>query len=505
MKLLENGNAQCNTGTRRLVSGGFWFLALMLLSGVFWLVLGIEIGGTYGPEGFALFNIAYSIFDFMWALFFGGLFEGLIHFGACYLTEKNANLARYFSKYVRYLTGMSVVMFLILATASIFATDMIMKITLLSLAVAFLFSGTKDSLASIMGSLHHSKQLSIIQSSGFYAATILGTILIMLKFPYDLLPVLVVVAPICQLVLCMYFLRPYLKDLFLLNVEYYKSKKLKDTIKDDFKEFRHILIFGFSISIGKISFMIMKSLDIPILNLFFNFTDVGIYSVADTISSVLFTMTAFALPIISSISEAWTQNDKEMMKKYVNISVKYPLILGLPLTIVIFALAEPIVGIYNPEFAGAVMPLQILIIGTFLLMFGRTLSSILIGVGKAKLSGLLLATAAIQYLVSIFILVPIFGINGAAISLTLTGITSLILIPIFIRRNLKVEMFPGLHKLLAAGAVSSAILLLLPKDNPIIVAIGTIASMAAYGAIVYYTGYIDKEDIDMLRNPGSQV
>ena len=138
-------------------------------------------------------------------------------------------------------------------------------------------------------------------------------------------------------------------------------------------------------------------------------------------------------------------------------------------------------------------------------MFGRTLSSILIGVGKAKLSGLLLATAAIQYLVSIFILVPIFGINGAAISLTLTGITSLILIPIFIRRNLKIEMFPGLHKLLSAGAVSAAILLLLPKDNPIVVAIGTIASMAAYVAIVYYTGYIDKEDIDMLRNPGSQV
>ena len=503
---MENENAQCNTGPRRLVSGGIWFLALMLLSGVFWLVLGIEIGWAYDPEGFALFNIAYSIFDFMWALFFGGLFEGLIHFGACYLTEKNANLAHYFSKYVRYLTGMSVVMFLILAAASIFATDMIMKITLLSLAVAFLFSGTKDSLASIMGSLHHSKQLSIIQSSGFYAATILGTIMIALNFSYDLLPVLVVVAPICQLVLCMYFLRPYIKDLFLLNVDYYKSKKLKDTIKDDFKEFRHILIFGFSISVGKISFMVMKSLDIPILNLFFDFADVGVYSVADTISSVLFSMTAFALPIISSISEAWSQNDKEMMKKYVNISVKYPLLLGLPLTIVIFGLAEPIVvGIYRPVFAGAVVPLQILIIGTFLLMFGRTLSSILIGVGKAKLSGLLLATAAIQYLVSIFILVPIFGINGAAISLTLTGITSLILIPIFIRRNLKIEMFPGFHKLLSAGAVSAAILLLLPKDNPIVVAIGTIASMAAYVAIVYYTGYIDKEDIDMLRNPGSQV
>jgi O-antigen/teichoic acid export membrane protein len=87
----------CDSGPRRLVSGGAWFLALMILSGVFWLVLGIQISNTYGPTGFGLFNTVYSVFDFLWALIFGGLFEGLIHFGACYFTKKGANLARYFS------------------------------------------------------------------------------------------------------------------------------------------------------------------------------------------------------------------------------------------------------------------------------------------------------------------------------------------------------------------------------------------------------------------------
>jgi O-antigen/teichoic acid export membrane protein len=112
---------------------------------------------------------------------------------------------------------------------------------------------------------------------------------------------------------------------------------------EDFRDYKHILFFGFSVSIGRISFMVMKSLDIPFLTLFYDYSTVGVYSVADTASSVLFSMTAFALPIISSISEAWSRNDCDDLENCVKIAVKFPLILGLPLTIIIFVLAEPII------------------------------------------------------------------------------------------------------------------------------------------------------------------
>jgi len=494
-----------NSGPGRLVSGGVWFLGLMILSGVFWLALGVQVSRAYGPSGFGLFSMAYSVFDFLWALIFGGLFEGLIHFGAGYLTKKDANLSRYFSNYVRYLTVMSLIIFVFLTVLSFQTSDIIFRIILLSLAFAFLFSGTKDSLSSIIGSLHKSKQLSIIQSSGFYAVSIIGIIFALFALPTNLLPVLVVVAPICQLVLCVYFLRTYLKDLVLFNVEFFTNRKIKYSLLEDLKQFKHILIFGFSISVGKISFMIMKSLDIPILNLFFDYANVGVYSVADTVSSVLFSMTAFSLPIISSMSEAWTKKDNTLMEKYVKISVKYPLLLGLPLTIIIFALAEPIVvGIYGTAFQGAVMPLQILIIGTFLLMFGRTLSSILIGIGKAKLSGTLLAGAATQYIISLFILVPLFGLDGAAFSLTLTGVTSLILIPIFIKRHLKIDVFSGLPKVLFSGAILAGILFIIPKSNFLILILGTIASIAVYIILLYYTGYVNQEDINILKTARAQ-
>jgi len=494
-----------NTGPERLVTGGAWFLGLMILSGIFWLLLGIQVSRVYGPSGFGLFSMEYSVFDFLWALIFGGLFEGLIHFGAGYLTKKDANLSRYFSNYVRYLTVMSLIIFVFLAILSFQTSDIIFRIMLLSLAFAFLFSGTKDSLSSIIGSLHKSKQLSIIQSSGFYAVSIIGTIFAVFALPTNLLPVLVVVAPVCQLLLCVYFLRPYIKDLISSNIDLFTNKNRKYSILEDLKQFKHILIFGFSISVGKISFMIMKSLDIPILILFFDYSNVGVYSVADAVSSVLFSMTAFSLPIISSMSEAWTKKDDTLMEKYVKISVKYPLLLGLPLTVIIFALAEPIVvGIYGTVFRGAVIPLQILIIGTFLLMFGYTLSSVLIGIAKPKLAGMIMAGAAAQYIFSLFILVPLFGLTGAAISLTLTGVTSLVLIPIFVKHHLKTDVFSGLPKLLFSGAILAVILLLIPKSNFLILISGLIAGIAVYVILLYYTGYVNQEDIKILKTARAQ-
>jgi len=490
-----------NSGPRRLISGGAWFLALMILSGVFWFFLGIQITNYYGPAAFGVFNTAYSTFDFVWALIFGGLFEGLIHFGACHLAEKREDISKYFAKYVRYLTSISIVMFILLTIFSFQLSDILYRTMALSLGVAFLFAGTKDALSSISGSLHNSKQLSITQSFGFYAVSIVGIIFTIINIPQEFLPILVIFNPISQLIVCMYFLRSYLKDLVLYNLEYFKNKKIKDSIIHDLKDFKKIFVFGFSISVGKISFMIMKSLDIPLLNLFFDYSDVGVYSVADTISSVLFMMTAFSLPIISSVSEAWSKKDNVLLEKYVKISMKYPLIVGLPLTIIIFALAEQIaVGFYGPSVQDAVIPLQILIIGTFLLMFGKTLSSILIGIGKAKLSGTLLAVAAIQYLVSIFVFVPIFGLNGAAISLTLTGVSSLFLIPYFIHRNLKVDAYSGIPKIVLSGIIMAAILLLFPKTNFLCLIAGVVVSVVVYGALVYYSGYLTQEDIKILRN-----
>ena len=115
-----------------------------------------------------------------------------------------------------------------------------------------------------------------------------------------------------------------------------------------------------------------------------------------------------------------------------------------------------------------------------------------------------MAIAATQYILSIFIFVPIFGLNGAAISLTLTGVTALILIPIFIKRHLKIDVFSGIHKILFSGAILAGILFLIPKSNFLILILGTIASIAVYVILLYYTGYVTQDDIKILKTARQQ-
>ena len=83
--------------------------------------------------------------------------------------------------------------------------------------------------------------------------------------------------------------------------------------------------------------------------------------------------------------------------------------------------------------------------------------------------------------------------------MTLTGVTSLVLIPTFIKRHLKVDVFTGVHKLILGGAILSVIIYVVPKFNFFIVIIGAAASIAFYFIMLYYIGYISKEDINMIK------
>jgi len=426
-------------------------------------------------------------------------------FGTEHLLEDDSNPAYFFSNYVRYLTGISLVVFVILAAASFLISDTILRILTLSIAFSFLFSGVKDSLASIVGSLKRNRDLSIINSSRAYIVFFLGFVFILLGLPFYSLPTLLLMATIGQTMISLFFCRPYLKDLYLSIRKIFRMKNKRYFLSEDLQNFKYIIFFGLFVSIGKISFSVMKSLDIVVLNLFFDYENVGIYSVADTASSLLFYMTAFSIPIISAISEAWKQKDDELMEEYVKISVKYPLLIGVPLTISIFALAEPLIlGIYGAEFEAAVIPLQILIVGTFLLMFGYTLSAVLVGIGKPKLSGGLMAFAAVQYIFSLYVLAPAFGFEGAALALTLTGITSLFLIPFFIRYYLKINIFSGIYKILASGSVFAIILIYMPKTSLATFSLGYVVGLAAFIVSLKVTGYIDKADITMLSSLGSE-
>jgi len=489
-------------GPERLVSGGVWFLLLMVLSGVFWLSWSVIVSRFYGSYGYGIYNTAYSLFSFAWAFIFGGLFQGLIKYGSEYLVNDKINISSFFSTSLKYLTGMGVILFFLLFAFSLRFKDPIWGMTVFAIALSFLFSGAKDALASIIGSLHQNDQLSMINASRSIVTLVSGIFFIMLEIPPLFLPLLLVVSTIWELLISVYFLRSRLNK--LLDVDL--SSLIKDGthgLRGDIKKFVKVFVFGFFISLGMTSFNVMKSLDIAVIKLFFDYTDVGIYSAADTASSILFWMTSFSLPVISAISDSFAKQDDKLIEENAQIAVKYPLLIGLPLTLIILVKARPLIlGIYGTEFLGAIDPLQTLVLGTFMLMFSYNLSSILIGIGKSRVSGVIMMIAAIEYIILLFILVPLYGFSGAALSLTLTGLTSTLLVPYFIWKHLRVPLFTGVPKVLASGGLMATALYFVPDSNPLTLTLGIVASVTLFVITLYLMGYITKHDLDMIKIAG---
>jgi O-antigen/teichoic acid export membrane protein len=501
------GDVFDHSGPTRLVSGGIWFLALMILSGFFWWAFSILISRFYGPVGYGIANTASSLYNFAWVFIFGGLFQGLIKYGSEYVVKSGWKLDSYFSMALKYLTAIGVIMFILLAMLASRITDPIMKIITLTIAASFLFSGTKDALTAMIGSFQKSDHLSIINSSRSIIIFVVSVAFVLLGVSSTMLPTLIIWGTVWQLALSIYFLRTDLIKMLPFNINVlFRGRTLagkKMERLENFKQFASIFVFGFFISLGMISFNVMKSLDIIVLKMFFDYGDVGIYSVADAASSILFYMTSFSLPVIPAIAEAYARKDKTLLHDYVKIAVKYPLIIGVPLTLIIFAMADPIVvGLYGPAFAEAVAPLQILIIGTFMLMMGYNLSSVLIGVGNSRLSGLLMTIAAAQYILSLFILVPLFGFVGAAMSLTLTGLTSILLVPYYLKKKLGVSIYNGVPRVLMAAAAMALVLFAFPKSNILFVPVGIGVSVAVFFVLLRLMGYVTSEDLRMMRTAG---
>lgn len=490
-----------SSGPERLVAGGIWFLLLMTLGGISSWLWSISVSRTYDAVGYGIFNTAYSLYTFIWVLVFGGLFQGLMKYGSEYLASKK-DILDFFSNSIKYMTFIGIAVFLLLSIVIFYIDDFVLRPMIISLALAFLFSGTKDALMGVIGSFQQSKYLSIINSSRYIILLLVGFLMITFGMSPRWFPILLLVMTMWQLGLSVYFIRYRMKKFPFDMTKLFETESGITDMKS-ITEFKKMAVFGVFISLGMISFNVMKSLDIVILNMFFEYAHVGVYSVADTLSSILFYMTSFSLPIIPAIAEAYSKKDDKLTEDYVKISVKYPILIGVPITIVVLILARPIIlTFYGFRFAQAIVPLQILMVGTFMLMFGYNLSSVLVGIGKPKLSGLLMGFTAIQYILSLIILTPMFGFTGAALSLTLTGFTSMLLMPYFLKKEIGIDIYDGLHMVLLSAFLMALFLIAVPKDSILMMIFGIVGGVLIFLEALYLFEYITEEDIERMRIAG---
>lgn len=158
--------------------------------------------------------------------------------------------------------------------------------------------------------------------------------------------------------------------------------------------------------------------DILLLQPFSGSTATGYYKAALVIAEFLWLVpTALQNALLHSTSEIWSKQNMSDITGIATCATRYTLVFTLLLAIGLAALADPFLPLYfGDEFTAAITPLWLLLPGAVGFAIARPIFAI--GQGKGDLQPLIVATsaAAVINLVLNLILIPSYGMAGAAIA-----------------------------------------------------------------------------------------
>ncbi len=203
--------------------------------------------------------------------------------------------------------------------------------------------------------------------------------------------------------------------------------------------FRYSLPLMLSAIISKQVFWI----DSILIGFFMRSSDVGIYNTAVPTASLLIILPSAILSLfLPVITAEYAKENKEVIKHVYLTVTKWVTLSGIPLFLIFFLFSEPILLIlFGLEYVKSAMALSILALGWFIFSICWTSSYILNMIKKTRLIFFIELSGFVIMFIIIYLLVPIYGITGAAVgtfsSLTIIGILYLF----FSYRNIKIFPF----------------------------------------------------------------
>jgi len=257
---------------------------------------------------------------------------------------------------------------------------------------------------------------------------------------------------------------------------------------------KKMLVFGVQIFAGNAINLINYQADTIMIGYFLTATDVGYYGVAVGLSK-FFWIIPQAVQTITypAISKYWFNKNHAAMQIMIDKSLKYATCILLPIGLgVIFFAKDIITIIFGTEFGYSVLPLQILLVGTIINGgMQRPIGSILYAIGMPKQNLKIFTFAAIVNIILNFLLIPYFGISGAATATTITFLIITYLIILYTNKMTEVIISYGFFiKILFVAAIFLFMYNLLDLYNYFIVG-GVIIILFI---LIIYFHFLSKED-----------
>lgn len=209
-----------------------------------------------------------------------------------------------------------------------------------------------------------------------------------------------------------------------------------------FQTTKKMLIFGAQIfgtnAINRINYQA----DIIIIGYFLTAADVGYYGVASGFSK-FFWIIPQAIQTITYPATAvyWKNNYNSALQTMIDKSMKYTACLLFPIGLgMVFFAKEIITMMFGGGFVSSVLPLQILIVGTVIFGLIKAIGGSVTAVGRPDLGLKVVGVSAAVNIALNILLIPYFGISGAAIATVISLSINALLIIILTIKILKIKI-----------------------------------------------------------------
>ncbi|MBD5145970.1 MAG: flippase [Ruminococcus sp.] len=241
-----------------------------------------------------------------------------------------------------------------------------------------------------------------------------------------------------------YFAVAFVLDAAMVAVMYliaYKKEK-GSTLRVSLKTAKYLLSQSYHFILSAMLVTIYAQTDKIMIGKMMDETSVGLYATAVNVCNLwVFVLQAFVDSARPSIVRAH-QSDKKLYNE--RIIQLYSLIIWLSITVsVIFSLFAPIIIniLYGNEFADSADPLRIITWYTCFSYLGVARNIWSVCEGKQKYEKYYAAAGAAANIILNFLLIPVWGINGAAAASLLTQIVTNVLVPYCIRETRENAVF----------------------------------------------------------------
>lgn len=203
--------------------------------------------------------------------------------------------------------------------------------------------------------------------------------------------------------------------------------------------------------------------------------------------------------LFPNLSELWVR-EKAKTTRLLLTAVKFSILVVLPFTI-IFAFAAPgmIKLFYTTAYLEAAEIFPAFMFGSFLLGISMILLIAIYAANRPKGRLAIIGSGSVVNVVLCFLLIPAFGIQGAALAYTTAQITILISALIYVNRFMSITFSKNSLWIIPLSALVYILLSFTLSVPYLLIKVGLlIAILTAYTLSLFVTGIVSKSDLQLL-------